>query len=150
MVSRNLVRPATALLSYEGLDAKVAANGLELRPAAGRDHPGHGVVPSQSCAQGGDADFFTIGCGMPELPKPVPFLRGLRAVHRHQRAASQNTATVETSNDLFNEVLCRSMSDLQMLMTNTPQGRYPYAGIPWYSTTFGRDGLITGAPDAVD
>ncbi len=87
--------------------------------------------------------FFTTGCGQPEPPKPIPFMRGLRAVHRDMRALPGNAATVETSNDFFNEVLCRSMSDLHMLMTNTPQGRYPYAGIPWYSTTFGRDGLIT-------
>ena len=70
-------------------------------------------------------------------------LRGLRAARRDLQTAARDITTIETSNDIFNEVLCRSMADLHMLMTDTPQGRYPYAGIPWYSTTFGRDGLIT-------
>src|ERR1700756_4066862 len=75
--------------------------------------------------------------------RPGPFLRGLRSARRDLRNAARDAATVETGNNIFNEVLCRSMSDLCMLITDTPQGAYPYAGIPWYSTTFGRDGLIT-------
>jgi glycogen debranching enzyme len=73
----------------------------------------------------------------------MPFLRGLLAARRELRSATDGGTTVESSNELFNEILCRSAADLSMLMTDTPQGRYPYAGIPWYSTTFGRDGLIT-------
>ena len=65
------------------------------------------------------------------------------AANRERRAISKKMGVVQTSNGVLNEALCRAMADLCMLNTQTREGLYPYAGIPWYSTTFGRDGLIT-------
>jgi len=61
------------------------------------------------------------------------------ALDRHRR----EYALIETSSDQFNEWLRRSAADLRMLVSTTPAGEYPYAGVPWFSTPFGRDGIIT-------
>ncbi|HEX5421854.1 MAG TPA: amylo-alpha-1,6-glucosidase, partial [Gammaproteobacteria bacterium] len=66
-----------------------------------------------------------------------------RAVRRAQRERSAGSVRIITSNELFNEWLNRSISDLHLLTSQTEHGLYPYAGIPWYNTAFGRDGLIT-------
>jgi glycogen debranching enzyme len=67
----------------------------------------------------------------------------LRDSRRALRASSSRAASIVSSNDIFNEAARRSVSDLYMLVTDTPHGPYPYAGIPWFSTAFGRDALIT-------
>src|SRR5690606_4187020 len=69
--------------------------------------------------------------------------RALRDSRRALVSASSRAAGIATSNEIFNEAVRRSVSDLYMLMTDPPEGPYPYAGIPWFSTVFGRDALIT-------
>jgi glycogen debranching enzyme len=51
--------------------------------------------------------------------------------------------SIETDNEQFTHWIHRSQTDLVSLMADTPYGKYPYAGVPWYNTAFGRDGIIT-------
>src|SRR5271170_2440295 len=130
------------LLNYHGLDDKPRRTTLTFDPAPERLAT-NGARYELRLAPGETRPIFlAAGCNKAEA-RPAPFLGAMIASRRALRDATRGRTSVETSNDLFNEMLCRSAADLEMLMTETPQGRYPYAGIPWFSTTFGRDGLIT-------
>ena len=63
--------------------------------------------------------------------------------HKRLQKMRARGCEVTTSNEVFNVWLNRSVSDLYLLLTDVGEDAYPYAGIPWYNTTFGRDGIIT-------
>src|SRR5450631_4186478 len=141
--SSKLLGLSDVALDYKGLDGKSRSTALHFDPRPTRLAVNAATYHLELAPQQVSSLFVAASCNKPPEFRPAPFLRGLLAHRREMRRSTLGATSVETSNDIFNEVLCQSMADLNMLMTDTPQGRYPYAGIPWYSTTFGRDGIIT-------
>jgi glycogen debranching enzyme len=82
----------------------------------------------------------------PEPNSPVlrpEFPQSVEAAERRLEERKALRADLRTSNPSFNDWLGRSTADIEMLLTERETGPYPYAGIPWFSTAFGRDALIT-------
>jgi glycogen debranching enzyme len=138
--------PDRVVFSYAGLDGITRETAIVFDPApAALDSRGARytltLAPRERTAL-----FVAVCCGEGAPPPPPKrFFVALRATRTLHRRVVRRSATVETSNQIFNEMLCRSMSDIAMLITDTDRGPYPYAGIPWFSTAFGRDGIITAA-----
>jgi glycogen debranching enzyme len=75
----------------------------------------------------------------PDPPRVTPD-EGAAAYH----AWGRGTTSIQTDHELFNLTLNRSLADLRLLSNDGPgpDQRYVAAGVPWFSTLFGRDALI--------
>ncbi len=130
-------------LRYDGLDARLRKLVIAFDPDPTQLGRRQALYRVKLGPKERSSLVMVASCDPLQDPNPRTFLKAMTAARRRSSLAARCATAVETSNDTFNEVLCRSVADLYMLMTDTPQGPYPYAGIPWYSTTFGRDGLVT-------
>ncbi|HUJ49865.1 MAG TPA: glycogen debranching N-terminal domain-containing protein, partial [Bryobacteraceae bacterium] len=131
------------VLEYTGLDSVVRRTLIRASP------PAHVTLPSRL--------HFTLKLPPKEeqrlefnfgfeldhrVAKPVDFAGGLSSASAGE-AVGAVPSHIRTSNEQFDTWLERSRADLNMLMTRGPTGLYPYGGVPWFSSPFGRDGIIT-------
>ncbi|MEE8364508.1 MAG: amylo-alpha-1,6-glucosidase, partial [Gammaproteobacteria bacterium] len=88
--------------------------------------------------------FISIACDIDSEKPAIDLYDKVLSESVETMAADQQTiGSIYTSNEQFNDWINRSAADLAMLGTETKHGTYPYAGVPWFSTPFGRDGIIT-------
>lgn len=135
----------TVALEYLGLDQITRRTMLRFSPAPDALDTRSAAYALTLDTQAQTSLFVTVSCCESDEAHfgDTRFFPCLRHARRALRRSTVRAVAIETSNDIFNEILNRSMADLFMLMTHTRDGAYPYAGVPWFSTAFGRDGIIT-------
>jgi glycogen debranching enzyme len=94
---------------------------------------GDAPTPADPAAEPTSVDLF------PEAPQ-VSADDGAAAY----RAWEAGTTTVDSDHELFDLVMHRSVHDLRLLVNDGPgpNQRYVAAGVPWFTTLFGRDSII--------
>lgn len=141
------------------LPALISGNGVVLG-YMGLDGAGRsmaiGFSPAPSALSAERADFHVIlarrastpifiEIGRDKAPEPSSASYRLASISAKlaMRRRQRRSARVTTSGRVFNNWITRSRADLAILTTDLPTGPYPYAGVPWFSTPFGRDAIIT-------
>jgi glycogen debranching enzyme len=131
------------LLSYEGLDKVVRQTCIQSHPEPVQISSSGlrfeiSLRPKQSVVL-----QLIISCN-PRVSAPsIGYTRAMVAAESEMKAASASLCNISSSNDRFNRWVRRSTADVEMMTLGNPEHDYPYAGVPWFSTIFGRDGIIT-------
>ncbi len=134
-----------ATLAYEGLDhvTRRTRIGFEPRPdeLTGRQALFNLTLKSHETL----TLFVTLACEIGDdlMLDPPSNDKAFEGLQEELGGGHLTPCRVRASETDLDEWISRSASDLQMMISQTRHGAYPFAGVPWYSTPFGRDGIIT-------
>lgn len=136
---------ARAVLHYRGLDQVVRRTNLELEPAPLALDATAARFSLRLESKETKLIHLHVSCeiGDQGACEQLSFDAALGQAQAATLERRQRECQIRSSSSGFNSWLDRSRSDLHMLSTTTPYGLYPYAGVPWFSTPFGRDGIWT-------
>lgn len=137
-----LVDAASVTFRYEGLDnvARQSVIAFSIRPD--QVHPNHADFLIVVARRDSRALYLEVGHSE-EIPSSDRFRAAAARARFAMRSKRRQGATVFSSGRVFNDWLTRTRADIALLTTDLETGPYPYAGIPWFSTAFGRDGVIS-------
>jgi glycogen debranching enzyme len=137
------VEGRTVRFRYEGLDGVERSSVLTFSDPPGRLNAQKAEFMYSLQPEGRLELYLEVGSSDNPTPSRERFRSCAARARFDMRARRRHGARLHTSGRLFNEWLEKSRADLALLTTPLETGPYPYAGIPWFSTAFGRDAIIT-------
>lgn len=131
-------------LAYQGLDGVLRRTLIQFSPRPATLNSDGASYYFALGPTGETSIFCTVSCQRGEHAECVPsYESAFSRVMRDFNRPRDHECQVSSSNETFQTWLKQSAVDIRMLTEGNPEGPYPYAGVPWFSTVFGRDGIIT-------
>jgi len=139
------ITDGTLTLGYTGLDDVARYTHLSTVPQPSTLHTEGLSIAIELPARGAAVAELSFSVGLDEAScsKTKSFAESYGLAQSEGTKNRADNAAVSTSNEQFNDLINRSLADIHLLVTATEKGPYPYAGVPWFSAPFGRDGIIT-------
>jgi glycogen debranching enzyme len=129
-------------LCYRGLDNVVRSACIDFSERPHRLDAGSARWAVMLPARGFWILYLEMG-PEPARPDRARYRAAAALARRSMRVRRRRGARLHASARLFQSWLDKSRADLALLTSELPTGPYPYAGIPWFSTPFGRDAVVT-------
>ena len=134
---------------YHGLDEVTRTAEIVFNPGPQHLH-NRGASFMLELAPGETVEFEArITCGLGagadgrSVQVPITFETALTSRRDEIAKRRSGWATITTSSELLNSLIQRSQADLTSIISESGDGAFMMAGIPWFATLFGRDSLIT-------
>jgi glycogen debranching enzyme len=132
------------VLGYQGLDGVLRRTRLEFAPGPAAISQTEARFDVSLSPKSEKTIYLTTSFERGRTrPHVASYEEAERASEHALKDVQSQKPVVATSNDQFNAWVNRATADLHMMNTQMAEGPYPYAGVPWFSTPFGRDGLLT-------
>ncbi|WP_027167698.1 amylo-alpha-1,6-glucosidase [Mesorhizobium sp. WSM3224] len=133
----------SVMLGYDGLDGLPRLSAISFSQAPDKLGDNRADFLIAVTKRSRKVLYVEVGPEASEAPNRDRFRAAAARARFGMRAKRRHGATVRSSGRVFNDWVERARADVALLTTELSTGPYPYAGIPWFSTAFGRDGVIS-------
>ncbi|MGV2828684.1 amylo-alpha-1,6-glucosidase [Myxosarcina sp. GI1(2024)] len=136
------------VIAYQGLDGAVMESRIQFSERQPDYSKGHTAVwqlelePHQTIRLGYRIQMFTDHRSISKVGTPMTLVQAKAAESMELEQWQQRVTNIRSDSNTFNRLIERAERDIYLLRQSFEDKKALSAGIPWFSTLFGRDSLI--------
>lgn len=138
-------------LAYKGLDGAIMQSRIEFFERQPNYFQGYTAVwqislePHETQKLSYRLRMLTNGRPISNVSAPATLVQARAAEMLEQNEWRQNVTQIRSDKNTFNRVIKRAEQDVYLLRQSFGKGKILSAGVPWFSTLFGRDSIIAAS-----